>query len=515
MSAPGTTAWFARHEFRLAWRDWWAMMTAGRRIRMHMVIAAFAALALVMHLVAFAVVPRLDEADASDKVVLVFVTGSMLLTWSLLLSQAMERVTRTFYARSDGELLLSSPAAAGRVFSVRLGAIAVSVMMMAVMIAAPFINVLAAKSGAQWLAAYAAVIAIAATAAAVATILSAALFETIGPKRTRLVAQIVAAVIGAGFMIVLQLVVIASTGTLPRLALLASAPILAIAPDVHSAVFWPARAVLGDVGAIAALFAASVVLLGASITVVAPRFTKCVIAAASIAYAGARRRNRVAGFRAASAIATLRHKEWTLLIRDPWLASQALMQLLYLLPPAFLLWRSFGEESGTGILLVPILVMAAGQLAGGLAWLTISGEDAPALLMTAPLILGQILRAKVEAIMGAIMMVFVPFLLALALISPFCAGVAAAGIMLAAASSTYVQLCFRAQAKRSHFRRRQTSSQVATFAEAFVSIGWAAAAALVASGTFAIAAFAPAIMAILVLAGARYISPHQPQTSIA
>ncbi len=33
----------------------------------------------------------------------------------------------------------------------------------------------------------------------------------------------------------------------------------------------------------------------------------------------------------------LRRKEWVLLLRDPWLMSQTLMQLLYLLPAAFLL----------------------------------------------------------------------------------------------------------------------------------------------------------------------------------
>ena len=127
--------------------------------------------------------------------------------------------------------------------------------------------------------------------------------------------------------------------------------------------------------------------------------------------------------------------------------------------------------------------------------------------MTAPLIPRQILRAKIDAIMGAIIIVFAPLLVALALISPFCAFVAAIGTALAAASSTYIQLCFRAQAKRSHFRRRQTSSRVATFAEAFVSIGWAAAAALAASGTWAAAV--PAAMALGVLASVRYISPHE------
>ena len=49
---------------------------------------------------------------------------------------------------------------------------------------------------------------------------------------------------------------------------------------------------------------------------------------------------------------------------------------------------------------------------------------------------------------------------------------------IAAASATAIQLWFRVQARRSQFRRRQTSSRLATFAEAFSSIGWAATAAL-------------------------------------
>src|SRR5271168_2817207 len=65
------------------------------------------------------------------------------------------------------------------------------------------------------------------------------------------------------------------------------------------------------------------------------------------------------------------------------------------------------------VLLVPILVMAAGQLAGGLAWLAISGEDAPDLIATAPLTSAQVVRAKIEAVIGCIALVFAPFVLPL------------------------------------------------------------------------------------------------------
>ncbi len=422
-----------------------------------------------------------------------------------MMSQAMESVTRTFYARSDLDLLLSSPASAERIFSVRLLTIAFSVMAMSALVAAPFINVLALEGGVHWLAAYGAMAASGVAAAAIGALVTTALFEMIGAKRTRLVAQIVAAVIGAGFVIALQLAAILSTGTLSRLTLLTSAPIVAIAPDAASAMWWPARAILGDARALAAVAAASLVLLGASILLVAPRFARCAIAASGIADTRRKQRQRLA-FRMASPLATLRRKEWALLWRDPWLVSQSLMQLLYLLPPAFLLWRSFGDGPGATVLLVPILVMAAGQLAGGLAWLAISGEDAPELVATAPLTRRQILRAKIEAVMAAIMAVFAPLLLGLALQSVFAAIIAAIGIAGAASSATYVQLLFRAQAKRSQFRRRQVSSRVATFAEAFVSIGCAATGALAASGMWA--ALFPAALTIGILAGARAISPR-------
>ncbi len=108
--------------------------------------------------------------------------------------------------------------------------------------------------------------------------------------------------------------------------------------------------------------------------------------------------------------------------------------------------------------------------------------------------------------MGGIAIVFLPFVAALALLSLFHAAVAAAGIVVAAASATQIQLWFRSQAKRSHFRRRQISSRMATFAEAFSSITWAATAALAAAGTWL--ALVTAAIAVATLIGARVVSPR-------
>jgi ABC-2 type transport system permease protein len=173
-----------------------------------------------------------------------------------------------------------------------------------------------------------------------------------------------------------------------------------------------------------------------------------------------------------------------------------------------MLWRAFGANSSDLVLLVPVLVMAAGQLAGGLAWLAISGEDAPDLVATAPIPAGFIIRAKTEAVIGSVALVFAPFLAAMALASPRDALMATLGIVVSAVSATLIQLWFRTQARRKHFRRRQTSSRVATFAEAFSSITWAATAGLAAAGHWQ-AAFT-AVTAIGILVGARALSPKVP-----
>jgi ABC-2 type transport system permease protein len=507
MSAvAGTAVWFAQHEWRLAWRDWLSMITAGRRERLRKVVIGIIAFFAFMHLVATWMVGRYADA-AIDKQTLIAVTATVLLSWLLMISQAMESITRAFYARSDLDLILASPVASDRLFGVRIATVALATTMMALPLAAPFIDVLIVRGGWRWLGAYGLIVAMGAAAASLAVALTVALFRALGAKRTRFVAQVVAAVIGAAFVIGLQVAAILSYGTISRVAVLQSGTLLALAPAVGNVLWWPARAALGDGVALAGVLAVSVAMLAAAIAFVAPRFADYAIAAAGAGNSSAAAVRRSAAFRGKSSPRrTLRRKEWLLLRRDPWLMSQTLMQMLYLLPPALMLWRSFENGSGALQLLVPVLVMAAGQLAGGLAWLAISGEDAPDLVATAPVPARFVLRAKIEAVLGAVAVVFAPFLLALAIASPWYALIAGGSIMIAAAAATAVQFWFRSQARRSQFRRRQVSSRLATFAEAFSSIGWAATAAVAAISLWL--AVAPAVLSLLVLAGAWLMSPR-------
>src|SRR5882672_2512403 len=433
MTAATTTAlsWFARHELRLTWREWLGMMTGGRRRRKRVAIIGLIVFGLIMHLPAWAVIGRYANLQTPlDKSSLIVITATIFLAWALMLSQAIESVTRVFYARADLDLIMSSPAKLSHVFSVRIASIALSVTAMALLLSAPFVDVLVAGGGARWFAAFGVVIALGLSAAAMAIAVTIALFRLIGPARTRLTAQILAAIIGAGFVIALQIAAILSYGTLSRFAVLTSDAAAAFAPDPNSIVWWPARAALGDLTALLCLLSASLILLGAVMATFSPRFADTALSAS--AQGGTSRQGaRPKAFRGGSRQQALRRKEFLLLRRDPWLASQTLMQLLYLLPPALFLWRSFSDHSAAIILLTPVIVMAAGQLSGGLAWLTISGEDAADLVATAPLSPSSVIRAKIEVVLIAIGAIFAPLVFALAFSSPFQAAVTAIGVIVA------------------------------------------------------------------------------------
>jgi ABC-2 type transport system permease protein len=465
-----------------------------------------------MHLLASIVVtPSPELAGAPDQRTPAIIGGTLLLYGSLMLSQAIESVTRAFYARGDLDLILSSPAPASRLFAVRIGAMTASVMGMALVLGAPVINVLAFSAGPKWLAAYGVITALAMTAVAGSAVATVLLFALIGARRTRVVAQIVAAVVGAGFVICVQFFAIVSIGSMSRIEFLSSEQVMRHLPAADSLVWLPAAAAAGDLWALAAVMAAGGLLLGVAVRFCAPRFATLALATAAVSAnpsrSGWRWRWHRSTFRPRTPAQALRSKEWVLLRRDPWLISQSLMQLLYLLPPFFLLWQTYYGGGNGANLMVPVLIMAAGQLAGGLAWLAVSGEDARDLIGSAPVTTAAVWRAKTEAVAGVLGLVFGPAVALLAFVEPSLALVSLVGIVTAATSATLIQFWFRAQVKRSLFRRRHVSSRIATFAEAFSSITWSSAGAVALVNPWL--ALIPGAAALAVLAGTWSISPRR------
>jgi len=105
-------------------------------------------LAAFLHLPAYAVIGRFADLQAPlDKSSLIVITATIFLAWALMLSQAIESVTRVFYARADLDLIMSSPVALANVFSVRIAAIALTVTAMALVLSTPFVDVLVIGAG--------------------------------------------------------------------------------------------------------------------------------------------------------------------------------------------------------------------------------------------------------------------------------------------------------------------------------------------------------------------------------
>jgi len=479
---PQSLAWFACHELLLSWRDWLSMMTAGKGARERVMLTATILFVIGIHALAYSVLtPVFQGRAAPDKLLVVTVGVVVLLAFFMMLSQALESVTRAFYSRSDLELILSSPASPRHVFAIRIAALTLTTTAMTLMLVAPFVHVAAILDHGGWLSAYPVMLAGAMIATGVAVWIMMGLFHLIGAARTRLVAQIVAAVVGASFLIGIQVIAIFSYNSLSRFSVLQDHAFVTALPEMDSELWMPVHAVMGNLGALGLLLVVAVGFLGLTIWQASKGFAGLVLTAASMGEAVTRQSRKARGFRPVSPRYALVVKEWQLLKRDPWLVSQTLMQILYLLPPALLLWKNFGHSAGISVILTPVLVMALGQLAGGLAWLTISGEDAPELVGTAPVSSGQVLWAKITAVLAVIGVAALPLVVAMALLAPFEATVMSLGVAAAAASAIAIQLWFKGPAKRAHFRYRQTASRIATLSEAFSSLMWAGAAALFAA----------------------------------
>ncbi|MCO5133214.1 MAG: hypothetical protein M9908_02470 [Phyllobacteriaceae bacterium] len=345
MIRPNSTLWFALHEARISWRDLYAMLSANRPGRGRRILLIGGAILLALHFLAWAALKGIGVATIEpDLPTLVMVSGFLLLPLSLMASQAMESITRAFYSRSDLELILASPAPSRKLFFVRMLAIALSTSGLTLIVSAPVINMLAITDGPAWLLAYPVIFSLGMAATSAAILLTMGMFTVLGPKRTRLIAQIVAAVVGAGFVIGVQLLAIASIGSISRLAFLQSETLLNSAPGADHFIYLPALGAMGDVSAALTVCIAAVALFALTLALTAGQYGHIVLKAGSIDQnSGTARHSRIS-FSDAGAAAVLRRKEWKLLLRDKWLISQTLMQLLYLIPPAFMLWKGFGSS---------------------------------------------------------------------------------------------------------------------------------------------------------------------------
>jgi ABC-2 type transport system permease protein len=503
----GSTAWLFAHEMRVSWRNLLARRGGGTR-------GTVIAVGMLLAVTAFAGVPLGLTARHVDipmtRLAMIIVDLGMVMIGSLMLSQTLASAAESLYQRGDLDLLFSSPMDPRRTLTVRFLALALNVFLAFSILISPLFLPVALIGHPNWLAAYGVLAALALTSSALGLLLAMALFRVIGPRRTRAVAQAIAAVVGAAFFLGSQLRNILgghrSGGLWNEAMSLARDPSFVLPTGAD----WPLRAIVGETLPLLAMLGGSAMLFFGVSAWLGRRFALDASIASGADAADVRHRARPMRFSTGAYSATLR-KELRLLWRDAALISQVLLRVLYLMPLGFLLIHNAGMKQS---LLLPGgaagLAFLSGQVAGSLAWITISAEEAPALLVSAPTPGWTFLAAKLTAAFTPLAALLVPLLIALTVLSPLTGLAAALGCAGAAVASGLINVWYQKPGKRAEFRRRRGSSWFATLAEAIITGLIAAATGFAATGS--IWGLVPAIVAGALLVGLRRTNAQITQT---
>lgn len=495
MSAkPATFLWFAAHDLKLARRRVRAFFGSSGPIKIALILGAgivfFHALAL------FALDTALEDFDDGRRALYPYVGSAALFILPWIVSQALTNATRALYTRGDLDIVLSSPMPARPVFAARSLAIALESMLSVAIFVLPIANALALLADRRWLAIYPALAAAGLFGTAVGLVLMLGLFRFVGPRRTRVVANVLATLIGASFAIGLQAYNIAPASYRMTIGEWLSGARAGGLLDADSLLWIPIRAAAGEPFALLVWCAVSLALFLAAILTLGDFFMRGAGAAIGAERREAPTAKRPTRFHAGVG-AALRRKEWRLISRDPGLASQILLQIIYTTPISVVLWRAMGPNGSLALATAPALVAVASNVSASLAWLAISSEDAPEFLATAPVSRREVERRKLEAIALPLVVI-----VALPLAFVWSAGVKAglvttAYVGAAAIAAALLNLWHPVPGRRGDILRRHSQSKLVAMMEHMLSLLWAVALALTAFESWAAAV--PILCALFLL----------------
>lgn len=407
-TAPGSSLWLLRHELRLAWYG--AAINKGGRRRMGWASIAVWLLAwTTLHVLAFVVLRKVPPGGVMDARLAIPATLTLLAVATFMLSSALTGSVKALFERGDLDLLLSSPLSSRSIFTVRLLGVVVSGAALYLFLFGPLVHVGVALGQFGWIGVYVTIATTATLMACLGMLLTLALVRMLGARRTRVLAQVLGALAGAVLFLLSQAYSMfsqdAGTGAVERsLQRLSQLPWLA--PD--SPLWLPGRAILGE-----PLPMLGMAVLGvAAFALTVGRTHRFFVHGLQQAAGSDRAVRKPAGkmhlrFRR-SLFDTVVAKEWRLIVRDPHLISQVLLQLVYLVPVVFLVLRKDGAPGpaiGAG------LALLCSSLTSSLAWIIVSAEDAPDLLQSSPAAGRTIVLAKLAAsVMPPLLLVALPLL---------------------------------------------------------------------------------------------------------
>ena len=506
--------WFLAHDLRLSIRAFNAQFRGLSRVQIIAILLGAIALA---HALAWPVARQLQLAvqeSAGPDQIETWVAAGVVVSLSMILAQAMVGAMRMLYARADFELIFAAPVSPTVVLGSRALAIAFEGAATAALVLLPIANMASLLDRPAWLSIYPWLLATALGSAGVGLVIAMTFLFAIGPRRARLCLQVTATLIGASFVLAAQTFSLLPATTRNMI----SAAIVHPPPGSwldHRGAFWlPVRAATGDPTALLVWLLCGVVAILTAVGFCGPTVSATVANAASGSLNEDEPNRQTDPFHGGVAF-SLRRKERKLIARDPWLLSQVLLQIIYVLPISIVLWRRGGVTGSVEVAVAPSIVVIAAQLSGSLAWVMISGEDAPEFLASAPVSRGALDRHKLGAIALPIGLFLALPTLALAYFSPRGAIIAAVFASGAGASTALLNLWRQGPAKRNMVLRRHSQSRLVALLELVLTLIWAVAcASTVMMGWVGLATFTPALVLLwLVRPRDRVASAGAPGTS--
>ncbi len=468
ISSPGTLPWLVAHDLRLSWRSFSGMM--GEASARHVWGAVIAGV-IALHGIALAIVPWLTSWLDGTKAGDVPLATALACCFTWMTAHSLFGAARTLYARGDLDLLLGSPLPPWRVLAAKAVGIAAGSFGSVAMLVLPLANAGAALGNPTWLSAYPLLAGLALLAAAIGISITLAIYAYAGPARARVLTQMTGAVIAGSFVLSAQVVAALPAAWRQSLLSWLESVMSAHAAGPFPLLHLPMAAARGDVAAAVLLLALAAALFLTATALLGHNFAEASQAAAGPATSDhgstAIGRHR---YRAGLA-ANLRSKEWRLLARDPAVFSQLSLQIIYTVPVAVILLRS--ETLPTAFALAPTIVVIAAQVSASLAWLTVSGEDAPELIATAPVTPDAVDTGKLTAVALPLLVILALPLAGLAIVSWRVALLTVVVAAAAATSTALLNFWHPMPSNRRGMLRRHSQSKLIGMAEHALAFIWA------------------------------------------
>lgn len=478
IEGPGSFLWLVRHDLRLAWRGFAGMLADVRPA----VLWPIVALSIIgLHLVALPIVKVLDPHIHGRGVTIASLAAIMGAAFTWMLAQGIFGLTRALYHRADLDLLLGSPLPARRVIAAKVIAIAASSFGSIAILVLPVAHMGAIVDGRHWLGLYPLLVSFALLATAFGLALVIGLFLVVGVRRARLLAHLLGAGTAGVFVLGAQIVAMLPSDWRDAITLYVDQAIRSRTGGIGAILWVPVQTAQGDLIAAVLLVWLSISVFALAVLAMGDRFAVASLAAAGAEAGDASSERRTRAFR--TGIGTsLRLKEWRLLSRDPSFFAQLALQIVYTIPIAVVLVRS--EMLSLALSLGPTIVMIAAQVSGSIAWITVSGEDAPELVASAPVPASHVASAKLTAVALPVLLLLSLPIVSLAIAASWIDALVVLAFAIAAGMSTaLLNFWHPMPGNRRGMLRRHSQSKLVAMLEHGLAMLWAFAVVLGLMGT--------------------------------